>query len=454
MFDRVPIKVHINNRDTMKKYIKPEVRLISKPKVDYLGFYQWMKSRQWIITDIVGQRFMTEIDPSIDINWYKNIPDQFFVGDELVRKSEYLDRISTMNLQYNNSESLTFEIKGSCLFRDFLYNINKSGQWAQSNRFLFSILDKDAMYDESNYTISQEYKGIRTWEDQFDSYMEAIRRDPIVDHNRLEMPYSISSTFWYTITKTDLIYLIKYLHQKMPFFFNHYGIQFLRELFPNKKVDTKSWLESTKDFPAFTQYEIKSELNGVYPNLLNKESIVTIGDTVVLDTNLSLILYSQFIRQSNTLVSGLFNLLIHKDPDEFADIVFSGKTLVPVHYVADIDKVMHTIRNRTCAFAMSSGTGPDSWSYFINQFLPENLNGDQLIKYLPCKFEGYKLINCKFHDDIKFRNEGKEHSNCPCPLALRSLEAAKLKHERDKNRLSKAYLDLTIKMLSVKTDKG
>lgn len=411
----------------MRSYIKPLVRLLDS-SIPNLSYYLWLRSRQWVISDDEGNKFMRTLIPTH--NWMQEIPDKFSVGDELVDKYDYYTRIDKMNLQYNNMESLVFEVDGSCLFRDILFNINKIGCWAQSNRFLFSILDENARFEEENYHISSEYEGIPEWEDQFDKYMNKIKNDPIVDHNRLEMPYSISSTFWISVNRKTLVDLLSFLKYKAPFFYEIYGKQFIEQIgLEESKLNEK--------LPAsITQYINKSMSTW-------KEGVTKVDDTYIVNSKMGLILYSQFIRQADTTISGLYNVVMHDDVETFKHEVFKGDTILNIHYVADEDKVLSTVSTRLCAFAMSSGSDPCSWSYFLNNFLPENISPKQLMKLLPCKFNGNALYKCKFHDDIKFRNEGKEISNCPCPLVTLSEKDAINKKERDNNRIGDAYYELT-----------
>jgi nucleoside 2-deoxyribosyltransferase len=405
------------------KYIKPSVRKIDGSTPN-LGYFLWLKSRQWIITDLEGNKFMVDLYPTSD--WELRIPDKFKVGNEEVTRESYSSRINNMNLQYNNFENYVYEIQGSCLFRDILFNINKISAWAQSNRFLFSILDEESITDEDSYAVSSEYEGIKEWEDQFDNYMNAILVDKVVDHNRIEMPYSISSTFWIGVNKKTILDLLSFLRKYTPFFYEVYGRQFgfSESEIPNEPS------------AGITQYILKD------PDEFTESKFENQG-TQIINTKMGLILYSQFIRQADTRCVGLFNEVMHENPDKFIHKVFKGGTILNVHYVADIDKVMSTVRTRLCAFAMSSGDDPCSWSYFINKFLPDGLSPREFIKYLPCKFDGSKLTECKFLDDVKFRNEGLERSNCPCPLYSGSIDDALTKKLRDKNKIGDYYFDLT-----------
>ena len=404
------------------KYIKPSVSMIDRSTPN-LGYFLWLKSRQWIITDLEGNKFMVDLCPTSD--WELRIPDKFKVGNEEVTKESYSSRINNMNLQYNNFETYVYEIQGSCLFRDILFNINRISTWAQSNRFLFSILDEESTVDEDSYAVSSEYEGIKEWEDQFDNYMDAILADKVVDHNRIEMPYSISSTFWIGVNKKTILDFLSFLRKYAPFFYEVYGRQF-------GFTDSEIPIEPSA---GITQYVLKDPDEFIESKFENQ-------GTQIINTKMGLILYSQFIRQADTRCVGLFNEIMHGNPDEFIHKVFKGGTILKVHYVADIDKVMSTVRTRLCAFAMSSGNDPCSWSYFINKFLPSGLTPSEFIKYLPCKFDGHKLTECKFLDDVKFRNEGLERSNCPCPIYSGSIDDAVTKNQRDRNKISDYYLKL------------
>jgi nucleoside 2-deoxyribosyltransferase len=396
--------------------------------MDFAGYFFWLKSRQWIIKSKDGDQFMRNMQPSE--NWMEEIPSEFYVGDELVTFDDYKTRIQAMNLQFNNLEDYVFEIEGSCLFRDLIFNINKVGAWAQSNRFLFSILDEVERFNEEHYHISSEYKDIPEWEDQFDKYMKLIKEDPIVDHNRLEMPYSISSTFWISINRKTLTDLLSFLKFYAPFFYKIYGKQFIAQA----GIDEKSL--SYELSASISQYIMKDKDKW-------EEGSWNIQGTQIVNSKMGLILYSQFIRQADTRIVGLFDILMHKNPIEFSHKVFKGNTILNISYVADIDKVLSTVRTRLCAFAMSSGDDPCSWSYFLNNFLPKELTPEKLMELLPCKFKEGRLLNCKYHDDIKFRNEGKEISNCPCPLVTLSMKDAQSKKDRDNNRIGNAFYDLT-----------
>lgn len=414
-----------------RNYVEPEVKLIDL-NVATSGFFMWMKSRQEIITDEDGYHFMKDME--LHDEWIEQIPYQFIVGGELVRLEDYYERINQMNLQYNNFEYMVFEVNGSCLFRDFLYNISEAAAWAESSRFLFSILDESEIYNSENYRISAEYAGINQWEEQFDRYMQAIKDDPIVDHNRLHMPYSISSRFWFGASVRTLTSMVAWLKFNSPALYEIYGTQFeyylkLGREITKKDIDSKLHQLVLEEGP---HEEGSVEMNGFY----------------YLNTKMALILYSQFIRQSGTTISGYYNILMHdySEIDEFMTRVFTGSTVIDVYYQAHKTKVKHTVSKRLCAFAMSSGEGPDSWSYFLNRLVPKNMTADQLKELLPCSFNGYEMTHCVHHDDIKFRNEGMEISNCPCPLVTKSMEHAQMKKERDNNNIGNAYYELTKKM--------
>lgn len=410
-------------------YIEPSVRLISGND-NKLGFYAWLKSREDIVTSLAGTKFMKDF--TYAESWFSYIPNEFKVGNETVSKFDYINKIDKMNLQYNNLEYYVFSIDGSCLFRDLLYNINTISQWATSNRFKFSTYGPDAIYDRSNYKISSEYKGIVEWENQFDRYMDKRKETQITDENRIEMPYSISSRFFIGINKKTLINLLIMLKKRFPFFYSIYGTRMI-----NASVGLGDIDYDTKVDSSLEQYFIHK------PD--DNESVTEIDDYFHVHMNMGLILYSQFIRQSSTVTSGLFNLLAHSDPYEFSKKVFKGGTVFNIRYMASRDKTYSTVSTRLCAFAMSSGNGPCSWSHFIDLILKNDggMNLDKFKSLLPCTWDkNGKLLSCKFHEDIKFRQEGVEINNCPCPILANSIELAQSKKDRDKNYIGDSYYEI------------
>lgn len=414
-----------------KTYVDPSVKLIDSSE-SYAGFFLWMKSRQEVITSLDGVHFMK--DCQLTPNWYYALPNIFMVGDEKVYRDQYYEKIDKMNLQYNNAEYLLFEINGSCLFRDLCYTMMCTAQFAESNRFLFSILDENARYESKYYKISSEYKDIPEWEAQFERYMQKIKEDPIVDHNRREMPYSISSRFWFGCNRRQLIALISFMRNECHFLYEVYG----------KLLMSQSDIEKCNLYaganPLTEQHLlVEEDVNNF------KEGVEHVHGEIYVSTKIGLILYSQFARQYGAKIRGYFDILCHaKDKEEeFKHKVFKGDTVFNIVYSADQTKVMQTVRTRLCAFAMSSGNDPCSWSYFLNHFIPETITPEQLKQMLPCTWKGNKLVHCKFREDIKFRNEGKEISNCPCPLVSLSLDDAQTKKDRDQNRIGDAFYRLT-----------
>lgn len=414
-----------------KTYIDPSVKLIDSSE-SYAGFFLWMKSRQEVITSLDGFHFMK--DCQLTPTWYYALPNIFMVGDEKVSRDQYYEKIDRMNLQYNNAEYLLFEINGSCLFRDLCYTMMCTAQFAESNRFLFSILDETARYESKYYKISSEYKDIPEWEAQFERYMQKIKEDPIVDHNRHEMPYSISSRFWFGCNRRQLIALISFMKNECHFLYEVYG----------KLLMSQSDIEKCNLYagpnPLTEQHLLVEEDTNNF-----KEGVEHVHGEIYVSTKIGLILYSQFARQYGAKIRGYFDILRNeKDKEEeFKHKVFKGDTVFNIVYSADQTKVMQTVRTRLCAFAMSSGNDPCSWSYFLNHFIPETITPEQLKQMLPCTWKGNKLVHCKFREDIKFRNEGKEISNCPCPLVSLRIEDAEAKKVRDHNKIGDAFYNLT-----------
>jgi len=399
----------------MKTYIDPKVELVDHTDFNY-SYKAWLESRKEVVSYPEGGGIK--------------------VGNEFFDKEyDYHQRVLKMGLQYNDLPTFTFRIKGSALFRDIVFNINKLGQWAVSNRFKFSIMDK---FDESSYEISSEYKDIPEWEEQFSRYMEAINNDKVTDNNRLQMPYSITSDFWFSINFNSLIALLTFLKIKTPFFFEVYGKLIVNEFNNKINIDLNNYI--LDEVPSsITQYIYKNKTDWT-------EDYKVIDDIVHLKINMGLLLYSQFIRQKDTIIKGLFDEVIHDDIDIFKHKVFYSGTELKVTYTADIDKFMRTVRNRSCNFAMSSGNGINSWSRILDIVI-KDMSVDDFMKILPCKFNKLpELEYCPFYDDVKFRDEGVEKRNQICPILKNSLELADEKIKRDEgNKLSLLYKEVVKK---------
>lgn len=434
----------------MRKYVNPEVRLIDGTVGD-LSFYTWLKSRRHVIKLEDGTKISDVIIQSDEIKFvygdlecveiipkseYDNMQSpepyficQFYVDKELVEVEEYRKRIMKMNLQYSNFDQYVFEIQGSALFRDILYNINWNAAWARSERFRVSTLDLDTRLKEEEYPISSEYRGIPEWEDQFTKYMESIHNSVKTDEVRLEMPYSVSSLYWVSINRKTLINLASMIKLRMPFFYNTYIVPMLDEA----DIDSS---------------ELKDHVDSYLSIYFNDQTDWKEGSTYnsgfyTINSKMGLIMFSQFLRQGATTISGFYNELVHEDPIEFGHKVFKGNTILNVTYNAHKDRVMNTVSNRLCAFAMSSGDDPCSWSYFLNNFLPDEITLDQFRDMLPCKFgQDGRVCDCKFMEDVKFRNSGTEISNDPCPLPSGIMKLAERKRKTDHNKIGDLYYKL------------
>lgn len=399
------------------RFVDRSIRLLDCIPQD-IAYKLWLRSRYNIIHDEDGDKLE-----------YSDLEDEdsFYVGNELVDRESYKERIDRMNLQYNNFPQYVFQITGSCLFRDFLFNMNKFSAWAESNRFIFSTLDEDQIYNPDNYPISYEYKDNKDYEDQFKIYMDKIKSDPITDHNRVEMPYSLSSTFWIGLNYKSLLNIVSFMKLHIPEFYEWYG----------KDMIDRAEISEDKLLPyvdaGITQYI--NDQDSWTPE------VKKFNDYYFINIEMGLILFSQFLRQSDTIISGFYNQLINGGVKK----VFKGNTPIRVTFIAHKDKLLRTIQNRTCNFAQNSGEDICSWTHFIKPFVQEMIKStDDFRKLLPCKFNtDGSFCSCKFHDDVKFRSEGIEKRNTICPLIDQDLELAKIKHARDNNILSQWYLKLT-----------
>ena len=389
------------------KYIDPKINIIDRIPLD-VGYNAWLNSRKRVVE-------------------YPEDSTLIKVGTEIVKKTEYRDRIIKMGLQYTNIPTYVFEIQGSVLFRDILFTLNKTGDWATSHRFEFSLFED---FESTNYPVSSEYKDIPEWEEQFNKYMDKIQETKVTDENRMEMPYSLSSTFWVAMNYKTLIGLVSMLKLRMPFFYNIYG-----KLFEKCMVDEGDPIED-KLVPyidaSIQQYFRTEPFDG-------KESFTKLGDTVVINKTMGLLLFSQFIRQQDSCIKGLYDMLSHNDSETFKHKVFYSSTPIMITYITDIARFNRTISNRLCWFSMSSGDDINSWSPIVDIML-KNMSLDGFAKMIPCKIKD-GCIDCKYRDDVKFRSEGVEKRNLPCGIALMDKNICNQRNEYDKTLLSQFYVD-------------
>lgn len=376
-------------------YKEPKVTLLNKPNTDE-GFNLWIKSRESII----------EYDG-----------DDIIVGGQRDNLDEYKSKILGMNLQYNNFPFYIFEIQGSLLSRDVFFNCTEIAQWATSTRF-FHSLTKEVNYDA--FSISNEY-GHQS-DDQMKEFIDQIISSSNPDEARLHMPYSLSTKYWVGMNLKTLTSFLGMLKIELPFFYEVYGKQIISQcpeienLIPNF-VDDIYW----KYFNPTSEFKVdKIEAN----------------DYIHLSTNMGLILYSQFLRQSSATTSGLYSWL-KSNPDEIP----TGSTRLQIYHTSHKKRFMRTVSNRTCAFSMSDDKSENSWYHILEPYL-KGMDLEEFKKILPCKYEKNQLKFCKFREDIKFRNN-KFEKNLPCPMLACNVNIAEERYKRSDTTLNKLYLDLT-----------
>lgn len=363
------------------------------------------------------------------------------IGKSVKKAADYYREITNMNMQYNNLPYFILEVNGSNLFRDLIYNINKASQWAVSLRLLHSVRDR---HDIANYVISGEYEGIKEWEDAFYKYFDVVQEESRTDKNRITMPYSIKSTYWIGINFKSIVNLLTMMKLEMPFFYKVYGKLIAAEM--NKYMPYNTTIEE------FYGNEVNSAVSKYFTKNDNefKEECIKVDDYYLVKQEMGLILYSQFIRQADVEVKGLWDMLRHEDPEVFSHKVFTGNTIIKTTYLAHVDRVATTVRNRTCFFSQSDGdeNDPNYWSMFLSTFLSGIESVDEFKEILPCRFCGHKMVQCKYKEDVTFRDEGLQEGYIPCPILNANYEYAEKRYKECSNKLNDWYRKVTADMIN------
>lgn len=399
----------------MRKYVEPSVSIVNLTMDHTLGHKLWVESRKHVISEVTEKTMK--------------------VGNEVVELKDYFTRVLKQGLQYNNFPFFIFHIHGSNLFRDLSFNVNKASQWSISQRFVNSTFTE---FHEHQYPISAEYEGRKIWEDQFTKYMELIKTTKITDYNRLEAPHSLSCEFWVGMNLKTLIAFVSALKIKMPAFYNTYGVQMLDSVKSDFGLDLIPFLVPYID-DSISQYFSRTEF---------KESYQEVDDMVILKKKMGLLVFAQFLRQSDVIIKGFWDELVHEDPEEFLNgKLFYAGTELKITYIADKNKFMRTAINRNCWFSQSDGNGINSWSPITEVINKSITTNEQFIGMLPCGFKKlengkHQLCKCSYKEDTKFRQEGIEVMNLPCSIFMNSKELAQQRFDASPGELNQKYINL------------
>lgn len=370
----------------------------------------------------VSVKLIDHNNPDLGFNlWVES--RQGLVAKEEIESPEYVDRVRRMNLQYMNFPHFTFEIVGSILFRNYLYTINKVAQWAESQRFGFAGVEG---FDESNYIVSEEYRDDPRYEAQWYKFMDAVRVNLDPDINRVEMPYSLSSRYWIQLDYKSLVALLGVMKYKFPLFYEVYGTKMIEAVRVGAGVELESYIPNFID-TSMSQYFYNKPVDLE----TFEEGITFIDDVVILKVKLGMVVYSQFIRQMDSNIKGLWDVIRSGD-------MMYGNTVIPATMVTNKDRFLRTLTNRSCWFSMSGGgTVENSWSKVFDLVAPE-LSLNEFKALLPCKSNP---TQCKFREDVKLREDHKS-SRLACGLYHNSLELCELRAKEDGTRISQLYIDV------------
>jgi len=363
------------------------IKLLNEGSI-YDGFEFWKRSR---------------------INRLKVTGDRvlFYKDNDIIEakdKEAYMKEVLTMNLSYNEFVYFEFEIVGSLLFRDFMFSFsNIIDRWAESTRFNGNLLHPSKEYiDPQTGKVMDELKNI--WNIYEVGRQKFEKGDITFDQFRLDMPYSAETIFWIGINLKNLSRMLSLMRKEFYPIYKVYAPQFFNEV-EGLKEFFESYYDSTGVEDSMYQY-FSDGVSDPYGGRINWENLGNIG----------FILYSQLIRQSGTIFRGYFDLLRNIGLESHN---FTGKSIVKVECLQTEKRRLATAKIRSCWFSMSdASSGKDySWSKILESYF-KSTPDSELPELLPCSPKDGCIGNCKFKQDLAFRNVNLESQHLPCAFLL------------------------------------
>ena len=297
-----------------------------------------------------------------------------------------MEDATKMDIGFNSVCMLTFQIKSSMLFRDFIFTLRPLMCWAMSSR--------DVPFTKENITISDEFKD--SW--GTNGIEDAIARVASGEHQnqaRQSLPMTLSTQFTINLDFRSACGLIKSMKAIDENLYNTYGI-----LFENAMEDVPGFLGN--DIKSFEKSYLYSEEEG------NVKSISKLGSMVNGCYAMNYAMMAQFLRQSHARIkTDIWDDIKNNGYFRAAKRNQSDKVGVEF-YIPDADySRLMSVRSHWFA-----DWAPDMWGTMIEDYT-KHMTTEEFWNFIPC---GAGKPD-PFHYHTLKRVE-RDDLNEPCPIAI------------------------------------
>ena len=290
-----------------------------------------------------------------------------------------------MDIGFNSVCMLTFQIKSSMLFRDFIFTLRPLMCWAMSSR--------DVPFTKENITISDEFDG---WgQDGINHAIERVARGEHQNQARQSLPMTLSTQFTINLDFRSACGLIKSMAEIDIDLYDTYGVLFEAAM---------------KDIDGFNGNAIKSfEESYLYSHAEGfKKDLQQIGGMVNGCYKMNYAMMAQFLRQSHARIkTGIWD-----------DIRDEGYYSAAKHYQLDEISVEFYIPEPDYRRLMSvrshwfADWAPDMWGGMIGDYT-KDMTTEEFFDFIPC---GNGKPDPFYYHTLK--RVDRDDLNEPCPIAL------------------------------------
>lgn len=348
----------------------------------------------------------------------------------LNENDEELMKIDKMDLPVNNFKHINFSITSSLIFRDLLYHIRPSADWARSNR--------TTQIDHTNLIYSSEYMDLMTVIDE-QLWNYCIDTSINLDIRKDKFPGYMSTDYSFGVDLRTLTAMLRSMKKSIKWLFDIYGVLFLKAM--NCTLD---------DLPV-TQDTLFESLAVDYNT---KESV-----RIIEDADLCIITYkgtgsllAQFIRQHTARVRSTFVTDLINCDSVKKSCDFNQSDLHTMQSMMPRSLAFKLIKTRACWFAKFDMDSKSSWSDIIVGLIK---TADLPFKdCIPCGLDAAKcpwkqeqLARCLAANPASSKGE----VNPPCPIITGIPELVQLRKAKFKSNsaLFKYWEDLDLSFLTM-----